>query len=369
MFHRRDLLKGIYDGLSEVDKSKILVNKNVTSVISSADSVVVRCEDGSSYEGSIVIGADGVNSTTRGFMLQDLAQKTSKKHEHFYSSLFSLHHQNEQDKSAQFPFRATYQLLFGNAPRPASIAAGATFESHGHDASVQLFAGAERAWFFIYSKLATATRERVSYTAADADAYAARFADLPVATGVRLGDVYAARNGAGLTNLDEGVLATWSCGRVVLVGDAAHKLTPNIGWGFNSGVQDLVTLANLLRGAVQRHPGAEVPLREIEGVFAAYQTARMAFMTKVLNLSANVTRISTWSNFIRQMIDNFVSPTTTAETYLRDHVIGSMVVSVPVLDWLEEKHPLQGKMAWKTHPSPDKVAAAVRVAEVDPLKI
>ncbi|KAJ1326514.1 kynurenine 3-monooxygenase [Microdochium nivale] len=55
----------------------------------------------------------------------------------------------------------------------------------------------------------------------------------------------------GMTNLGEGVARNWHySGLVVLVGDACHKFTPNAGQGFNTGLQDVVALCNLLRGAL-----------------------------------------------------------------------------------------------------------------------
>jgi flavin-dependent dehydrogenase len=46
-------------------------------------------------------------------------------------------------------------------------------------------------------------------------------------------------HGAGLTNLEEEIISRWSWGRIVLVGDAAHKVNPNLGWGFDTSMQDI----------------------------------------------------------------------------------------------------------------------------------
>ncbi len=47
------------------DKSKILLRKNVTSVEHSDGGVTVKCDDGTSYQGDILAGADGVRSKVR----------------------------------------------------------------------------------------------------------------------------------------------------------------------------------------------------------------------------------------------------------------------------------------------------------------
>jgi 2-polyprenyl-6-methoxyphenol hydroxylase-like FAD-dependent oxidoreductase len=60
---RQILLKTLFDNIE--DKSKILLNKNVSAVEHSLNGVKVRCEDGSSYNGHVLAGADGVTSKTR----------------------------------------------------------------------------------------------------------------------------------------------------------------------------------------------------------------------------------------------------------------------------------------------------------------
>lgn len=60
------MVSSLYDNLP--DKSKILVNKRVSTVTETDHGVKVHVEDGTTYEGDIVVGCDGVNSTVREFM-------------------------------------------------------------------------------------------------------------------------------------------------------------------------------------------------------------------------------------------------------------------------------------------------------------
>jgi FAD dependent monooxygenase len=60
---RRNFLRSLYEQLE--DKSKILLNKKVIAVELGEGGVRVRCEDGSVFEGSIVVGADGIHSRVR----------------------------------------------------------------------------------------------------------------------------------------------------------------------------------------------------------------------------------------------------------------------------------------------------------------
>jgi len=330
MFHRHQLLKGIFDNLSPENQAKVYTSKHVTAIENLENSVRVSTADGSTFEGNMVIGADGVHSTVRTLMP-------------FPAGSDSL-------RDAAHPFPATYRILFGNAPKNPAVETNVVYESHGTDVSAQFFIGKERMWFFVYEKLAEQTKEDRSYTAADADAFAEAHGDLHIAPGLIFRDVYASRNGAGLTNLEEGVLPRWTAGRVALVGDAAHKVTPNIGWGYNSGVMDLVALINPLRRALVANNGKPLGPETITEVFAAYQAERMAFMTKINTLSATVTRNSTWATKLQRALDEYVFPLVKADELIVKHVLGPMVASTPVLYWLDEEHFAQGTIPWKHGP-------------------
>jgi salicylate hydroxylase len=56
---------------------------------------------------------------------------------------------------------------------------------------------------------------------------------------------------------DREPLDTWTCGRLTLLGDAAHPMLPHLGQGANQAIEDGITLAEML-GGVDRHgvPGA-----------------------------------------------------------------------------------------------------------------
>ncbi|KAK6857601.1 FAD/NAD(P)-binding domain-containing protein [Apiospora arundinis] len=51
-----------------VMKSKLLPNKKVTSLHKTEDGVVVKCTDGTLYEGTLIIGADSAYSAVRSHM-------------------------------------------------------------------------------------------------------------------------------------------------------------------------------------------------------------------------------------------------------------------------------------------------------------
>ncbi|KAF4408843.1 MULTISPECIES: FAD-dependent monooxygenase [Streptomyces] len=77
-------------------------------------------------------------------------------------------------------------------------------------------------------------------------------------------------------------------GRVALVGDAAHPMTPNLGQGGCQAVEDAVVLAGLAGTA--RTPG------ELSRALAGYTDARLGRTTDVVRRSARVGRLSSWTS-------------------------------------------------------------------------
>jgi 2-polyprenyl-6-methoxyphenol hydroxylase-like FAD-dependent oxidoreductase len=65
------------------------------------------------------------------------------------------------------------------------------------------------------------------------------------------------------TDLEDVMLDTWVKGRVALLGDAAHAMTPNLGQGAAMAIEDAIVLARLLAES-----------RGVEEAFASYQSIR-----------------------------------------------------------------------------------------------
>ncbi|MFT4220632.1 MAG: FAD-dependent monooxygenase [Microbacterium sp.] len=78
-------------------------------------------------------------------------------------------------------------------------------------------------------------------------------------------------------------LASFVRGRTVLLGDAAHAMTPNLGQGAGQGIEDAATLALLLRGA---------RVGDLESALARYSTTRQKRTTRVLQRSRATGRVA-----------------------------------------------------------------------------
>lgn len=60
---RYRFLSGLYEGIK--DKSRIHTREGIVSFIETENGVTVRTDQGNTFEGSILVGADGVHSETR----------------------------------------------------------------------------------------------------------------------------------------------------------------------------------------------------------------------------------------------------------------------------------------------------------------
>lgn len=108
---------------------------------------------------------------------------------------------------------------------------------------------------------------------------------------------------------DRAPVARWSAGRVVLLGDAAHPTTPNLGQGGCMAIEDAVVLAH----ALGRAPS-------FVEAFAAYEAARVARTNATVDASNRFGRIAQLRNPVGVWARNValrLTPTNTMRRQLR----------------------------------------------------
>lgn len=326
---RQDLTKVLYESLPAPTKEKILTDKKVFDIIPTSTGVHVTCNDGTSYEGSIVIGTDGAHSYVREKM-RDLALND-----------------NSEQVNDEKPFLTTFQALWLRIPTKfAGVEAGVTCETHGPHAATQFFSGEDSAVMGLYEKLDTPTRDRVRYTEADQVALVERWGHLPLAPGgkLTLKDAFNARTQSGLVSLEEGVVKHWSWGgRIVLAGDSAHKFTPSMGAGCNNGIIDVVALVNQLYGLRQKTPSPTHT--QLASAFQAYQASRMAPVVEACRSSGNATANATWQSGIFKFLDKHVMGIEKVQSILVGMGAPKMAQS-PRLTCINEPERVVGTIPW-----------------------
>ncbi|KAI1454178.1 FAD/NAD(P)-binding domain-containing protein [Annulohypoxylon moriforme] len=318
--HRPRFINALHDNLSEDVKSRIKLNKRVVNVNVSDDGVSVECTDGTTIKGSIVIGADGVHSRTRQCM-QALAEGKPLP---------------EKAQTAKSPYVTTYRMLFANIPIPPGLGEGINYECSSERVSTQIVTGKNQAWLGIYEALDKPTSERVRYTDEDKEEVAARWGHLYAAPGYRIRDVYPTHIGnVGMVNLEEGRIDKWSFKRIVLVSDAVRKLEPHAGLGYNSGLADVVVLANKLRNLLKTDPSPIT--KQLEAAFADYQKVRLSDESTVHTMSIRRARQTAWLTPFNRIMCKYIAPWTNFAYIGMVYIWGPVVSRVPVLEWLEEK--------------------------------
>ncbi|KAL7624930.1 hypothetical protein AAE478_004144 [Parahypoxylon ruwenzoriense] len=319
--HRPLLIDTLYQRLPDHAKARIKLSKHVVNVIPADDEVSVECADGTVVSGSIVIGADGVHSRVRECM-QAMADGRPPP-----------------DKTSQpkSPYVTTYRMLIANVPIPPGVGKNTNYEGLSERVSTQILTGDDRAWFGIYEALDKPTSERIKYTEEDKEKFIERWGHLYTAPGWKARDVYALRKGdAGIINLEEGLIDRWTHRRIVLVGDAVRKLEPHAGLGYNSGVVDVVVLANKLRRLLQAGPSPSE--EDLEKIFEEYQKERLEDMPAIVSMSMRRARMTAWLTPWNKIMAKYIAPWINLGKYSLLYIYGPIVAREPILEWLEEKN-------------------------------
>ncbi|KAM7183987.1 hypothetical protein V8F33_013258 [Rhypophila sp. PSN 637] len=367
-FHRAEFVRLLYDSLPPSVQDKIITGKTVTDIQTIPDEegggVVVTCSDGTTERGDIVIGADGVHSKVREVIMQKLTKVNEPE-------------ENAAGMRGKHPFVAEFRCLFGYTTHllpglePRKI-----YEMHSIGTSSQVFTFRDKAGFMIYQKMDRPStlndspetgKTRRRYTFSDVEEFILQVGNFPVAScdkqangtgSVKVNDLYKASCWTVLSDLHEGIVDHWhagGAGRMVLVGDAASKQTPNMGHGWNCCVQDVVVLSNLLSALVGRksHQDGEeaVTVEGLDVLFTEYQRTRYPLSKACLETSMHWARshawVSWWYWFLNRYVQTTVSPFMWA-TKIQPMVygLGPQIHLGHVLNFLPERSNLKGVIPW-----------------------
>jgi 2-polyprenyl-6-methoxyphenol hydroxylase-like FAD-dependent oxidoreductase len=163
-----------------------------------------------------------------------------------------------------------------------------------------------------------------------------------------------------MVNLEEGVVKNWSWGRLVLVGDAAHKFTPSTGGGCNNGIIDVAALLNELFQAVEvadaRNTGAAPSAQELASAFKAYQSVRYNTVVGACAASGKATSTAAWETFMFKFVDQWVMGNHMFMKMFMDRKAGA-VARTPVLNFVEFEEKMQGEVPWVQPVRPEPVTA------------
>jgi 2-polyprenyl-6-methoxyphenol hydroxylase-like FAD-dependent oxidoreductase len=230
--------------LSEIESNKVYLNKRLASIQQSETKVIAKFEDGTSAEGDFIIGADGIKSAVRKSIFGELPLRYSGQTCWRGMAKFSL---PDSKKGHSYEMWGPQKgLRFGFVPTaPDEVYFFTTYftEAGGRDSGV-----VKEQVLKLYAPFGELPRLIMEAT--------------PEENIIR-SDIH-----------DLSPIQHWWKGRVVLLGDAAHATTPNLGQGGCQAVEDAFVLATCLEQ--NKNP---------ESAFAQYQSLRYQKALHVVNMS------------------------------------------------------------------------------------
>ncbi|THW08584.1 FAD/NAD(P)-binding domain-containing protein [Aureobasidium pullulans] len=282
---RQDILQVLYDNLK--DKSKVLVGKKLSLVRQQSNGVTVVCEDGSSYTGDILAGADGVNSKAR-------------------SEMWRL--ADEQDpelvKADKNSLECSYQCLYGIASSSAGLTIGDLHVGYNKDCSLMTIVGKDdRTYYFAFEKMDKTYKlpHIPTYTEAEKAEFAERHGNMKATESVQFRDIHKHSVSSTLVGVETASYKIWTWGRIACVGDASHKMTPNAGFGGNAAMESAAALANSIKKLADQIKEGRPTEDQIVACLQGYQENREVRAKAAIDASNLLTRVqalATWGHIL-----------------------------------------------------------------------
>ncbi|KAL2842634.1 hypothetical protein BJX68DRAFT_270569 [Aspergillus pseudodeflectus] len=322
---RQELIQILHDSFE--DPSHIHVNKCVARVQQGKDSVSVVTEDGASYEGDLVVGADGVHSKVR-------------------AEMWSFHNSPELARVALREHRALkveYSCIYGISSALPGLEVGEQVATFADGFTIMTYQGlGGRVYWFVIEKLDRKyTYPHIPrFTDQDAVRNCERLGSVWLRNSVHFRDVWRCRETFAMTALEEAVLRPWSDGRIVCIGDSIHKMTPNLGQGANLAIEDAAELANTLHALLTSHrmrnPGAHKHQQKpsapsLTTALTSFERKHLARATHIVNMSALMSRLHARQGLFYTILGRYIPPLFPS---LPAELISAVVHGAPVLEFL-----------------------------------
>ncbi|KAG0009429.1 hypothetical protein BGZ80_002404 [Entomortierella chlamydospora] len=275
----------LYDILHrKVPSYKISRGKKVLRTKEHDDRVTVYCSDGTEYDCSILVGADGAYSAVRQSMYKKLDEEGNlpliDKEDLTigYITMVGVSTPLNPEKYPQLSEtdRSYFHVVVGDkndshyfvTVPDNQICWGIKIQLPEHEAKQQQFKNFE-------------------WGPESVDIMLKEYENFPCAFGGTMEDLFdtTPKHLISKVFLEETVFQTWYHGRSVLIGDACHKLLPGGGEGAAMAMRDAVVLANCLYNMSDKSD------KSIKGAFANYYRQRYLDAEDKAKSSAISTRI------------------------------------------------------------------------------
>ncbi|KZL84003.1 fad binding domain protein [Colletotrichum incanum] len=304
-FDRQWLLQVLYDQLQ--NKDRVLLNRRVAHVDLTEEGVRVMTTNGESFDGSLLVGADGVHSAVRAEMAR-IANQLQPGHFPLDSSQSIACH---------------YKCSFGIAKDVPGFVVGDQNIVKGRGMSTLLISGPEnRVYWFIFVRLPEPLHgaQIPRYTEKDEAEFVKKFSHILVTDKMTFGEVYAARITSTFTPLHEYVYSKWFFRRFILIGDSAHKANPIGGQGGNVAIEAAAELVNAISLLKDERPEGLSRLTEsdVERLCEQVQSRRQTRAEEIVNGAHRQQALSAYHKpLVSALVWNVVAPRAGEESILQ----------------------------------------------------
>ncbi|KAF9956430.1 hypothetical protein BGZ65_002738 [Modicella reniformis] len=290
--------------LSKIPPNKVHFGKKVLSIRHPIEGgVVIQCSDNSSYLGDIVVGADGAYSAVRQSIYRTLSEKNElplKDNQALKIGYMTMvgttdpldeaDYEDLKDNFTHFSFiigkGKPYTWSVFTVPE-RRICWGVQMQLSADNAEDQAFRNTE------WGSEGNESMIKEIYDFATPYGPLGQF--INKTPGDRISRVF----------LEEKMFETWHYGRVVLIGDAAHKMLPSAGQGAVNAMQDAVILANCLYDIANDPSNTNV-----DAAFRDFKEQRCSHVKNQFDISKTMAKIiygQTWSErVLRQIVFGYL---------------------------------------------------------------
>ncbi|KAG0042408.1 hypothetical protein BGZ83_000498 [Gryganskiella cystojenkinii] len=231
--------------LSKIPEGKIHFNKKVLSIMQNKDGAMIRCADGTTYHCDILVGADGAYSGVRQSLYKQLQERgllPPEDAKELHRGFTCLVGTTDPLDPKRFPDLNKKSSDCVSVVGQGTSYSWTTFTVPGNRICYVVIRQFETAQECEDEKFRNSEwgPERSSSMIE-----AVRDFKLPYGT---IGDLIdnTPRDKISRVYLEDKLFETWTHGRTVLIGDAAHKMLPSGGQGAVCAMQDAVVLTNCL---------------------------------------------------------------------------------------------------------------------------
>ncbi|KAG0249950.1 hypothetical protein BG011_008786 [Mortierella polycephala] len=231
--------------LEKIPKDKLLMKKKVMSFVQNENGVHLRCADGTTYEGDILIGADGAYSSVRRSMYEHLEKENMLPKgdrdglECGHLCMVGVTKVLDPEK---YPALKSDISQFERIMAPGTTHSWATSTVPNNRVCWllmdQLDAERSKAAMFKNSEWGPESHAEMLQ----------EYSKYPSPIGGTMSDVFDATPSDMISKvfLECKLFETWHYGRTALLGDACHKFLPSGGQGAVNAMEDAVVLANII---------------------------------------------------------------------------------------------------------------------------